>query len=175
MKELVTQLIEMLQAVLKALAAAPAKAVEAIAPAPKGRPDYVALAELEIGTKEIKGGENKRIIEYHSATKLKASEDEVAWCSSFINWLMMKCGYERSHSAAARSWLSVGTKLKGFEKYAIVVFKRGNSAWQGHVAIAIDETKDGVRVLGGNQSNSVSYATYRKSDVLGYFRPKKLK
>jgi uncharacterized protein (TIGR02594 family) len=172
MKEIVIQLIAMLQAFLKTLADTPAKVVEKVT-APKGKPDFVVLAEGELGVKEKVGGEHPRIIEYHKATTLKASEDEVAWCSSFMNWLMMKCGYERTHSAAARSWLSVGQKLKGFEKYSIVVFKRGNSSWQGHVAIAIEETAAGIRVLGGNQSNSVSYATYKKADVLGYFRPKK--
>lgn len=173
MKSLVENLIKLLQDFLKSLADAPQKVAEKVT-APKEEPDYVTLAKKEIGVKETRGGETPRIIEYHQATTLKASEDEIAWCSAFINWLMQKCGYESTHSAAARSWLGAGTRLKGFEKYAIVVFKRGHSTWQGHVAIALEETKDLVKVLGGNQSDSVSYASYKKSDVLGYIRPKKL-
>ena len=145
---------------------------EAISPSPI--PEWIQIAKREIGVKEVRGGENPRIIEYHSKTTLRASEDEVAWCSAFVNWVMAQCGMERSHSAAARSWLGCETRLKGFKKYAIVVFKRGNSAWQGHVAFCIDDLGSSIRCLGGNQSDQVSYATYRKSDVLGYIWPKKI-
>lgn len=148
--------------------------IKSLVSAPKAAPDYVALAMGEVGVRERSGGENPRIIEYHQATTLRATEDEIAWCASFINWVLMKTGYERSHSAAARSFLGVPTKLKGFEKYAIVVFKRGNSSWQGHVAIALEQTKTHVRCIGGNQSNAVSIASYSKADVLAYIRPKKL-
>lgn len=165
MRELVVKLIEMLQAFL----------VQLDKPATGAKPDYMIVAERELGVKEVRGGENPRILEYHSATALKASEDEVAWCSSFVNWVMKQCGYEQSHSAAARSWLSVGTKLTKFEPNCIVVFKRGNSTWQGHVAFGVADLGTLIKCLGGNQSDSVSYANYHKADVLGYFRPVKLK
>lgn len=143
---------------------------EAISPSPI--PPWIQVAKREIGVKEIRGGENPRIIEYHSTTALKASEDEVAWCSSFVNWVCKQCGLERSHSAAARSWLGYGTKLKGYKKYAIVVLKRGNSSWQGHVGFCVDDLGHSIRVLGGNQTNSVCYATFPKASVLAYIWPK---
>lgn len=143
---------------------------EAISPAPI--PVWIQVAKREIGVKEVPGGENPRIIEYHAATNLHATEDEVAWCSAFVNWVMKKCEMERSHSAAARSWLGCGVKQNGFRKYSVVVFKRGNSSWQGHVAFAIDDLGDRIRTLGGNQSDSVCYSVYSKSDVLGYFWPR---
>lgn len=143
---------------------------ETVSPSPI--PPWVQIAKREVGVSERRGGENPRIIEYHKATTLQATEDEVAWCSSFMNWVMMKCGMERSHSAAARSWLGVGRRLPGFRKYAVVVFRRGNSAWQGHVAIAMEDLGNGyIRCLGGNQGNAVSYANYHKSKVLGYTWP----
>lgn len=138
------------------------------------KPKWIEIAEKELGVSERRGGENPRIIEYHKATTLKASEDEVAWCSSFVNWVMMKSGYERTHSAAARSWLQLEKRLPKFEKYAIVIFKRGNSSWQGHVGFAIEERGDYIRCLGGNQGDKVSYALYPKSKVLGYRWPKPL-
>lgn len=137
------------------------------------KPSWIVLAEHEIGTHEVRGGENPRILEYHSATALHATEDEIAWCSSFVNWCMMKCGYERSHQANARSWLGYGTTLKSFKKYAIVIFKRGNNNWQGHVSFAIEDDGERIKCLGGNQSNAVRYSYYRRSDVIGYRWPVK--
>ena len=142
---------------------------ETVAPSPV--PVWIRVAQREIGVREIRGGETKRIIEYHKATSLKATEDEVAWCSSFANWVLKQCGMQRSHSAAARSWLGVHRRLPGYKKYAIVVFKRGNSSWQGHVGFAMDLKGGYVRCLGGNQSDSVSYANYPASSVLGYLWP----
>lgn len=131
---------------------------------------WIQIAKREIGVRETTGGENPRILEYHATTKLKASEDEVSWCAAFVGWVLQQCKMRQMHSAAARSYLGYGPKI-GFKKYAIVVFKRGNSAWQGHVAFAIDDLGDKIRVLGGNQNNSVCYAIYRKDAVLGYFWP----
>lgn len=143
---------------------------EAVSPAPI--PIWIRVAQREIGVKEIRGGEHPRILEYHSKTTLRATEDEVSWCSSFMNWVCWKCGLERSHSAAARSWLGYGKTLPGFKKYAIVILKRGNSSWQGHVAFAMKDNGNGtIQCLGGNQSDSVCYANYSKSAVLGYRWP----
>jgi uncharacterized protein (TIGR02594 family) len=139
---------------------------EAVAPAP------IQVAKREIGVKEIRGGENPQILKYFRATTLKATEDEVPWCSAFMNWIMRECHMERSGSAAARSWLGVGTRLPGFRKYSIVVFRRGNSSWQGHVALAMEDLGGGyIRCLGGNQSDAVKYSNYAVGSVLGYRWP----
>jgi uncharacterized protein (TIGR02594 family) len=146
-----------------------AKIKESISPAPI--PKWIRTAQREIGVREIRGGETKRIIEYHAATTLKATEDEISWCSSFVNWVFAECLMERTHSAAARSWLGWGKKQSGFRKYAVVVFKRGNSPWMGHVAFAMEDRGDFIQVLGGNQGDKVCYANYAKANVLGYFWP----
>lgn len=138
---------------------------------PSALPPWIRVAKQELGVKEFRGRENPRIIEYHSATALRATEDEVAWCSSFVNWVCRQCRLERSGSAAARSWLAYGETLPGFKKYAIVIMKRGNSSWQGHVGFAIDDLGESIRVLGGNQSDQVCYAIYPKSAVIGYRWP----
>jgi len=134
-------------------------------------PNWITIAKGELGTHEVRGGENPRIIEYHSATTLKAKEDEISWCSSFVNWVLKKAGYKITGSAAARSWLQYGPVSKVFKKHAIVVFKRGTSPWQGHVAFAIADKGTHIKVLGGNQSDQVCYAQYPKANVLGYLTP----
>lgn len=143
---------------------------------PPAIPDYIALAKSQISVREIKGQKNNpKIVEYHQATNLKATDDETPWCSAFVNWCLMQTGYERSHAANARSWLSVHKKIVKFEPYAIVVFRRGGNAWQGHVAFAIEDKGSSILCLGGNQNDSVCYSSYKKIDVLGYIRPQKLK
>lgn len=139
------------------------------------KPKWIEIAEKEIGQKEIPGQKsNPRIVEYHKATRLGATDDSVPWCSSFVNWVMMKARCQRTYSAAARSWLQDGicVKLKGFRPGCIVVLKRGRNPWTGHVGFAMRLVGDRVEVLGGNQSDQVKLSTaYKQADVLGYFWP----
>lgn len=72
-------------------------------------------------------------------------------------------------SAWARSYLNYGEKITKPKYGAVVVFSRGTSS--GHVAFYLDETKDSVLVLGGNQGNAVTKAWYPKSRLLGYRWP----
>jgi len=129
----------------------------------------------QYGIKEIVGSEhNQRIVEYAKAcgwTWIK--DDETPWCSIFMNWAALTSGYERSGKPDARSWLKIGTEITIPETGDIVVFKRGNSDWQGHVGLFISEEGEYINVLGGNQSDSVRIAKYAKADLLGYRKLKK--
>lgn len=126
------------------------------------------IAKGEIGQKEIAGsGNNPRIVEYHQTTSLKATADEVSWCSSFVNWCVTKSGQKGTNSAAARSWLQWGEQLKQPVEGCIVVFRRGNPP-SGHVGFFVKRDGVNVWVLGGNQSDQVKLSVYKASDVLGY-------
>ena len=132
---------------------------------------WLTIAENERGVKEMAGAAaNPRIIEYHATTKLKATSDEVPWCSSFVNWVMSQAKYPRTSSAAARSWLEYGRETLP-HMGAIAVFRRKGG---NHVGFYVGETPTAVRVLGGNQSNEVNVRLYRKSDLIGYRLPNKL-
>jgi uncharacterized protein (TIGR02594 family) len=51
------------------------------------------VSRTQIGQKEIPGNQdNHKIVEYHQACTLQASEDETAWCSSFVNWSYIIAG-----------------------------------------------------------------------------------
>jgi len=132
-------------------------------------PKWFKIAQKELGQKEIRGGENKRILEYHAATTLRAKEDEIPWCASFVSWCLESAGVASTHSAWARSYLKWGKELKEPEYGCIVVFSRGKTS--GHVAFYVSSTKDYITVLGGNQSDSVCISKYKKSDLLGYRWP----
>lgn len=126
----------------------------------------------EKGQHEIKGAQhNARIVAYHSATSLGASDDETPWCASFVNWVLQQEGHTGTNSAAARSFVNWGVDAE-LDHGAIVVLKRGTQAWQGHVGFLYDHDDTRVWLLGGNQGDSVSIAEYRRSDVIAVRKPK---
>ena len=126
------------------------------------------IATAEVGTKEVKGtGANPRIVQYHSATTLKAGSDEVPWCSAFVNWVLREAGVKGTDRANARSFLTWGQKCDP-EAGCIVVLQRGDPA-HGHVGFYVRHLgEDYIKVLGGNQSDCVKVSNYKKADVLGY-------
>lgn len=135
-------------------------------------PKWMEIAEKELGQHELSGPEsNPKILEYHKATTLKASSDEVPWCSSFVCWVMQEAGYKTTRSASARSWESWGLPLKRPEFGCVVVLKRGTGG-QGHVGFYVGEGPDHIKILGGNQGDKVSIANLNKQNVITYRWPK---
>ena len=55
----------------------------------------------------------------------------------------------------------------------MVIFKRGSSSWQGHVAFFVKDRGALIDVLGGNQSNAVNVKGYQSAALLGIRRPPK--
>ncbi len=128
------------------------------------------ICQGELNVTEIKGRkDNPRIIEYHRATSLKASDDETPWCAAFVNWTLAQAGARGTGSAAARSFLKWGTRLDEPRIGCIVVFKRGKHSWQGHVGFYMGRNSKGdVLCLGGNQRDQVCVESYSSDKVLGY-------
>jgi len=127
----------------------------------------------EYGLREIPGVENNpRIMEYfrwigHSWVQ----DDEVAWCSAFLNWACLVTGLPRSGKLDARSWLSVGTPVYDPVLGDVVVLWRESVAsWKGHVGVFIRQTDDQIYLLGGNQNNEVCIKPYSGGRLLGYRR-----
>lgn len=146
-----------------------------------GKKPWMKVAENEIGQQEIRGGENKRIIEYHATTTLKAKEDEIPWCSSFVNWCLRQVGFAGTGSAAAKSWLTWGDKIDTPEPGCICVIRRkqqGHDLATGsssgyHVAFWEKEENGRVFLLGGNQSDQVKISSFSLSgyEICGYRMP----
>jgi uncharacterized protein (TIGR02594 family) len=133
---------------------------------------WYEIAKRELGVKELRGiADNPRIIEYHATTKLRATDDEVPWCSSFVNWCIVRAGYIGTSSAAARSWAKWGTKIDKPVKGCIVVLTRTGG---GHVGFYEDGDEFTIEVLGGNQDDAVNVRKYRASRLLCYVLPAKM-
>ena len=128
-------------------------------------------AKSKLGTKEIPGPiHNEDIIEFHATTTLKATTDEISWCSSFVNWCVTKAGARGTNSAAARSWLNWGVVTKEPLEGDIVIFSRGKNPSSGHVGFFVKKEAGLIHVLGGNQSDQVKISKYKEADLLGYRR-----
>lgn len=140
----------------------------------------IALTEKDKGIKEYKGigKHNPEILKYASETSMHSNgTDEQAWCSIFMNWVACKANLERSNKGNARSWLAIGLEVAEPQNGDIVIFWRGSrSSWKGHVGIFYGFTSNGkyIKVLGGNQSDSVNVQNYPVHRLLGYRRLRKI-
>lgn len=133
------------------------------------------LARRFLGIKELSGKRSHPFITWClSLCKfgLEAS-DEIPWCSAYVNAIAFMMDLPRTDSAAARSWLKVGTivpldqAICGFD---VVVLERGNDGVSGHVGWYVSHTDSKVRILGGNQSNAVTEQDFDRFRVLGVRR-----
>lgn len=161
------------------------KPTSPVTPAPPGAEDaaWYTIAQEEIGVREsaLPGQHNQRIIEYHATTTLKATTDETAWCSSFVNWAMVQAGLQGTNSAAAKSWMNWGQQLPFPRVGAVVVIKRRNATSDQatgstsgfHVGFYVRSSPTSLRLLGGNQSDQVRYSSFslEKYDVKGCYWP----
>ncbi len=98
------------------------------------------------------------------------------WCAAFVTACERKAqGTEKLRVRyAARDFLSLGEDLgKDLTKARegdILIFTRGANSWEGHVTYYVG-MKDGfIKTLGGNQSDSVSYAYYKPDKLIGIRR-----
>jgi len=163
--------VEVGRKLAQAMDEAQTAAVVAFAPPhqiPEDDAPWMAVARREIGQKEIAGVEdNPRIREYHAATSMGEKSDEVAWCSSFVNWVLMKADIKRTHSAAAASWAGWGSETEPRRGAVVVIYneamKNSNLTRSGnHVGFLVEDLGWGWKVLGGNQSNMVRESCFSK-------------
>lgn len=143
------------------------------------------LASRFIGVQEVEGSvANPQILAMLRLDFSHAADDDVPWCSAFVNYVCWLLRLPRSKSLAARSWLGVGREVPLTEARAdsdIVVLKRGKEPQPGpdvrygapgHVGFfaGYSPATRSVQVLGGNQGNGVSIAHYPVDAILSVRR-----
>lgn len=134
-----------------------------------GKPNWLQIAENEIGVKEIKGAKhNDRVLEYHQTTG-KFGTDEVPWCASFVNWVHKQAGISSTGSALAMSYKNWGKKVDKPAYGAVAVFSHGGG--KGHVGFVVGKQGSNILVLGGNQSNQVKISSYSTGKIVAYCFP----
>ncbi len=137
-------------------------------------PKWLQLARGELGTTEIVGNKhNPKVVQYFRDVKhAEIEDDETSWCAAFVGAMLERSGIVSTRMLTARSYLQWGEKVDSPKVGDIVVFTRGNSTWQGHVAFFLYEKDGKIFHLGGNQQNTVNISSTAKSKLLGYRRPK---
>jgi|WetSurSiteA1Bulk_404760.scaffolds.fasta_scaffold37300_2 uncharacterized protein (TIGR02594 family) len=116
---------------------------------------YLEIAAGEIGQVEIAGeADNPRILEYFKTTSYQAQHDEVAWCAAFVNWCLVQSGLKGTNSASAFSFMNWGIEVKPCLG-CVAVIDYGNG--KGHVGFLVGWKGPSFVMLGGNQSNAVTY------------------
>lgn len=121
---------------------------------------WLLVAQKELDIKEVPGPKhNPRIVEYHQTCSMKAVEDEVPWCSAFVNWCMKEVGIQGTGSAAAKSWISWGEEVPEKEGCVVIIC---NKAGSHHVGFLLETTNTSITILGGNQADSVRISKFPK-------------
>lgn len=129
------------------------------------------IALREYGVKEVNPGENPRIIQYSTDTgnTWVTSDDKVAWCSEYFNWVLLQVGIEGTHSARAASFFTWGETLTTPEFGCGVLYDFDGDGEIDHIAFYLSEDGDIIHYLGGNQSNMVNVQKCKKDRVVRYF------
>lgn len=133
-------------------------------------PAWLKAAFADLGLHEKVGpGSNPRVVQmYAEAGNPGIKDDAVAWCAAAVGSWLYRANLKGTNSLAARSYLNYGKKLSltNIPRGAILVFRRGNSDWQGHVCFCLRDDGDYVQALGGNQSDQVSIVRFSKAALL---------
>ena len=130
----------------------------------------MALAAQNIGLNERQQG--AALQEYMANGGVNLDPATTAWCAAYVNATLAQAGIAGTGSNLARSFLNWGDAVSVPQKGDLVVLSRGDpNGPQGHVGFFDGFNEDGsVRILGGNQGDAVSIASYSADRVLGYRR-----
>jgi len=128
-----------------------------------------------MGLREGPGKVNNPVImDWASQFDIHYPGDDIAWCGLFVAHTMRAALPDEPLPAnilGARQYMKFGQQV-GAQLGAVGVFWRGSKAgWQGHVGYLVGESPTTYIVLGGNQSDSVSYTSIAKDRLLGSYWP----
>ncbi|NUU44233.1 TIGR02594 family protein [Tardiphaga robiniae] len=124
-----------------------------------------------MGTREVTGrGSNRTILNWATELGIPYGDDDIPWCGLFVAHCAgatLPSEPLPTNPLGARQWAKFGQPIDKPVDGAILVFWRvSKSSGLGHVGFYDGEDKDAYRVLGGNQSNSVSIARVAKDRLI---------
>lgn len=133
--------------------------------------EWIERARQDIGLTEIPGPKTNSVIAGW-LKRLRAwwSDDETPWCGTAVAAWMTDCGIEPPAAwYRAKSWATWGQPLLAPVFGCVVVFSRDGG---GHVGICVGQTPTGdLRILGGNQGNRVSVASFPMARAIAFRWP----
>ena len=125
---------------------------------------YIETANKYVGLHEVENNiELYNFLEYDPV--------QYAWCAAFVNAALREHGLPQAEKQLlARSFLNWGRPVNKPIYGDLIIFDVGDEDWQGHVGFFIEEKDGKYIILGGNQSNKVSYKPYSITKVIGIRR-----
>lgn len=145
-----------------------------------GRPADTGLDQSEIvwfkealrllGTREKPGaGSNPNILDWATDVNVMYKSDDIPWCGLFVGHCI---GSTLDREALptgllrARSWTTFGVKTQPTPGAVMVFWRKPLQSGNGHIGFYAGEDARAYRILGGNQSDSVSLAWVSKDRFL---------
>lgn len=132
-------------------------------------PIWLSVARAFVGIAETPGpASNPAILRWAADIHAPAyGSDDTPWCAVWMNRLLLACqlpmagtGYDLLRAKSFATW---GQKLAAPALGCVLVFKRPEGY---HVGLYVGERADAYRVLGGNQSNAVTYTWIDKTRLV---------
>lgn len=134
-------------------------------------PTWLQIARQDLGIEETPGKETAPAIR-RWLIELGAwwRDDETPWCGvACAHWMKEAGAPIPKQYYRARAWLEWGSALTQPALGCVAVFDRRGG---GHVGLVVGRNAlDNLLVIGGNQGNKVSIASFSPDRVLGYRWP----
>lgn len=138
---------------------------------PPAEPVWLREARRFMDLKEISGAKsNPTILGWAKALggwiASYYTNDDIPWCGLFLAHIMgatLPKELLPSNPLSAKAWGTFGKRLSSPALGAVMVFNRDGG---DHVGLYLGETATAYRILGGNQSNSVSLTWIAKKRLV---------
>jgi uncharacterized protein (TIGR02594 family) len=129
-------------------------------------PAWLTAARDELGVEESAGRESTPRINTYLASVGIEPADEHAWCSAFVNWVMVQNGFVGTGRGNARSWARWGEATEPRAGAIAVLWRESKSSWKGHVGFLVSISSKEILLLGGNQDDRVCLKSYPRDRLL---------
>jgi uncharacterized protein (TIGR02594 family) len=123
-----------------------------------------------LGLKEVAGsGSNPQILEMAKDLDIDYGDDDIPWCGLFVSHCIAATLADEplpANPLGARNWGKFGKPSQPALGAVLVFWREKRDGWKGHVGFYAGQSAKAFKVLGGNQSNQVSYANIDKNRLL---------
>lgn len=124
-----------------------------------------------IGTREEPGrGNNPEILDWATDKGIPYGSDDIPWCGLFVaHCITSTLDREPIPSAplSARAWGRFGIPTEPTPGAVMVFWRKSPGSGLGHVGFYAGQDGSAYRILGGNQSNSVSLTWIAQDRLVG--------
>ena len=132
-------------------------------------------AKRLLGLREGPGSkDNQTIIDWADQLGIDYPHDDIPWCGLFVAHCVGSTLTEEplpANPLGARNWAKFGEAAQEAPGAILVFWRESQNSGKGHVGFYHGEDATAYRVLGGNQSDSVSVTRVAKNRLLAIRRP----